>query len=576
MTAFQVIKRILRYSKNSIRFFFYALISSLIGVSLQLITPIIIGRAIDNIIDKGNVNFEKIAKILVLLAISIVLSTVFQWLMRTFTNSLTYKTVRNLRVDAFNKLSHVPLKYIDTNQQGDIITRITTDIDLVSDGLLQGFTQLFTGVITILGTLILMLRINFRIALVVIILTPVSLFASAFIAKHTHDRFTEQSKIRGELSGFGEEIISNQKLVKAFRSENDAQKKFEEIDARLYKTGVMAQFFSALTNPVTRFVNGLVYTSTGVTGALGVINGMLTVGTLSCFLTYANQYTKPFNEISGVVTELQNAFASARRIFELLDADEEIDETECIPKSECEGNIDINHVYFSYAPDKPLIRDFSLKVKKGQKVAIVGPTGCGKTTIINLLMRFYDVDSGEILIDSTDIRQIRRDSLRSLYGMVLQDTWLFSSSVKENLRYAKPDAADEEIIAAAKAAHADGFIRKLPKGYDTLISENGGNISTGQKQLLCIARVMLENPPMLILDEATSNIDTRTEVLVQEAFDKIMEGRTSFIVAHRLSTIRQADIVLMMKDGQIIEQGTHDELIEKRGAYYEMYNSQFN
>ena len=579
MKSSEVLKRLLKYTKHNIRFFVYALISAMIGVSLQLATPIIIGKAIDRIIDKGNVDFECIFKILCLLAATIILSTVFQWLTANCTNALTYKTVKSLRTDAFNKINKVPLKYIDTNPHGDIITKITTDIDLVSDGLLQGFTQLFTGIITIVGTLILMLSINVKIAFVVIILTPVSLFAASFIAKHTHDKFTEQSKIRGELGGYGEEMISNQKLIKAFNCEDEVQGKFEEIDSRLYKVGVMAQFFSALTNPVTRFVNSLVYACTGITGALSVIGVLgkitITVGDLSCFLTYANQYTKPFNEISSVVTELQNAFAGAKRVFALIDSEEISDDSQNIELNKCEGNIDIENVCFSYSPDRPLIENFNLCVKKGQRGAIVGPTGCGKTTLINLLMRFYDVNSGSIKIDGVDIRNIKRNNLRAQFGMVLQDTWLFSGSVKENLSYSKEDATDEEILTAAKTAHAHSFIKRLKNGYDTEISENGGNISTGQKQLLCIARLMLRNSPILILDEATSNIDTRTEVLIQRAFDKIMKGKTSFIVAHRLSTIRSADIVLVMKDGKIVEQGNHDELMQKQGFYYELYNSQF-
>ncbi|MGN0444104.1 MAG: ABC transporter ATP-binding protein [Acutalibacteraceae bacterium] len=580
MKTSDIIKRLLKYAKNNVRFFILSVIFSLFGVSLQLATPIITGKAIDNIVSQGNVNFEKVLQIIILLATAIILSTVFQWLTSNCTNALTYKTVSSLRKDAYKKLSQVELKYIDSQSHGDVMTKITTDIDLVSDGLLQGFTQLFSGIITIVGTLILMLRINYKIALVVIILTPISLFAASFIAKHTHDKFTEQSKIRGELGGIGEEMLTNQKLVKAFCYEEEAQERFEKTNKRLYDVGVMAQFYSALTNPVTRFINGLVYTSVGVTGALsviGVISGLpLTVGSLSCFLTYANQYTKPFNEISGIVTELQNAFAGAKRVFSLLDAEEQSSDKNLKELTVCDGNIEIDNISFSYRDDVPLIENFSLSVKKGQKIAIVGPTGCGKTTFINLLMRFYDVKSGSIKIDGTDIREIKRDSLRSQFGMVLQNTWLFSGTVRDNIRYSREDATEEEIIEAAKSVHAHSFIKRLKNGYDTLISENGGEISSGQKQLLCIARVMLKNPPILILDEATSNIDTRTEVLVQKAFDKMMKGKTSFIVAHRLSTIRQADIVLVMKDGKIIEQGTHDELIEKRSFYYELYNSQFS
>ncbi|MDD6022356.1 MAG: ABC transporter ATP-binding protein [Oscillospiraceae bacterium] len=573
-----ILKRILKFTNHNIKYFVFALISSFIGVSLQLLTPIIIGRAIDNIISAGNVDFEANLKIIFLLALTIVTSTVFQWLTTNFTNALTYKTVKAMRTEAFNKLNRLELKYADSHSHGDIITRITTDIDIISDGLLQGFTQLFSGVITILGTLVLMFTINPLIALVVVLLTPISLFVSSFIAKHTHDKFTQQSKIRGDLSGYGEEIISNQKLIKAFHSEDEAQEKFEETNGRLYKVGVSAQFFSALTNPVTRFINGLVYTGTGITGAIAVIKSMgkFTVGNLSCFLTYANQYTKPFNEISGVIAELQNAFASARRVFELLDSQEQSDDSGLKEITSCGGNISIENVSFSYSPDKPLIENFSLDVKAGQKIAIVGPTGCGKTTFINLLMRFYEVNGGSIKFDGVDIRDIKRDSLREQFGMVLQNTWLMSSTIRENLAYAKPDATDEEIIRAAKSAHAHSFIMRLPNGYDTVISENGGNISAGQKQLLCIARVMLKNPPILILDEATSNIDTRTEALIQKAFDEMTKDKTSFVVAHRLSTIRQADVVLVMKDGHIVEKGTHDELIAKQGFYYELYNSQFS
>ncbi|MGN0463351.1 MAG: ABC transporter ATP-binding protein [Acutalibacteraceae bacterium] len=573
-----ILKRILKFTNHNIKYFVFALISSFIGVSLQLLTPIIIGRAIDNIISAGNVDFEANLKIIFLLALTIVTSTVFQWLTTNFTNALTYKTVKAMRTEAFNKLNRLELKYADSHSHGDIITRITTDIDIISDGLLQGFTQLFSGVITILGTLVLMFTINPLIALVVVLLTPISLFVSSFIAKHTHDKFTQQSKIRGDLSGYGEEIISNQKLIKAFHSEDEAQEKFEETNGRLYKVGVSAQFFSALTNPVTRFINGLVYTGTGITGAIAVIKSMgkFTVGNLSCFLTYANQYTKPFNEISGVIAELQNAFASARRVFELLDSQEQSDDSGLKEITSCGGNISIENVSFSYSPDKPLIENFSLDVKAGQKIAIVGPTGCGKTTFINLLMRFYEVNGGSIKFDGVDIRDIKRDSLREQFGMVLQNTWLMSSTIRENLAYAKPDATDEEIIRAAKSAHAHSFIMRLPNGYDTVISENGGNISAGQKQLLCIARVMLKNPPILILDEATSNIDTRTEALIQKAFDEMTKDKTSFVVAHRLSTIRQANVVLVMKDGHIVEKGTHDELIAKQGFYYELYNSQFS
>ncbi len=579
MTATSVIKRLLKYAGHNIRYFVFCIIFSLSGVSLRLITPIITGKAIDNIIGENNVNFKNVISVIILLALTVILSAFFQWLTADFTNKLTYKTVSILRTDAYKKLNRTELKFIDSQSVGDVMTKVTTDIDLISDGLLQGFTQLFSGVITIAGTLILMLRINVRIALVVIVLTPLSLFASSFIARHTHDKFTEQSKIRGELGGISEEMITNHSLIKSFCSENDAKEKFFGKNADLYSVGVKAQFYSALTNPVTRFVNSVVYACVGVTGALSVIGIIgsipITVGGLSCFLSYANQYTKPFNEISGIVSELQNAFAGAKRVFALLDAAEEESDKELSSDIDLNGDIVFDNVCFSYSDEKPLIENFSLRVKKGQKIAIVGPTGCGKTTLINLLMRFYDVDSGSIEIGQTDIREIKRDTLRSQFGMVLQNTWLFSATVKENISYGVESATDEEIVRAAKASHAHHFIKRLKSGYDTVISENG-EISSGQKQLLCIARVMLRNPPILILDEATSNIDTRTEILVQRAFDEMMRNKTSFIVAHRLSTIRQADIVLVMNEGKIVEKGTHDELMSKKGFYYELYNSQFS
>ena len=575
-----VIKRLLKYVKHNIFYFVLSVLFSLFGVSLQLSVPIITGKAIDNIVSENNVCFENVAKIILLLAMTVILSTVFQWLTSVLTNALTYKTVSVLRSDAYKKLNKVGLGYIDSQSHGDVISKITNDIDTVSDGLLQGFNQLLSGIVTIAGTLILMLRINYRIALVVILLTPLSLFAASFIAKHTHDKFTEQSKIRGSLAGIGEEIIYNHSLIKSFGYENEAQKKFEDENAHLYKVGVMAQFFSALTNPVTRFVNSMVYAAAGITGAFAVCGfigtASLTVGGLSCFLSYANQYTKPFNEISGIISEFQNALAGAKRIFELLDENEEIKSNGDKQIGTFNDRIEIDDISFSYSKDKPLIENFSLSIKKGQKIAIVGPTGCGKTTLINLLMRFYDVNSGSIKIDGIDICDTNRDSLRENFGMVLQNTWLFSGTVRENIRYSNENATDEDIINAAKRAHAHSFIKRLENGYDTVISENGTELSAGQKQLICIARVMLKNPPVLILDEATSNIDTRTEMLVQKAFDRMMINKTCIIVAHRLSTIREADAVIVMNDGRIIEKGTHNELMENKGFYYELYNSQFS
>ncbi len=554
---------------------------------------------------------------------TIILGALFQWLMSLCTNIVTQKTVKDLRTTAFNKINEVPLKYIDSNPHGDIINRVVNDIDLISDGLLQGFTQLFTGIVTIVGTLLFMLSINVSIALVVVLVTPLSLFVASFIAKKSHNSFKVQSATRGELSGYIEEMLGNQKVVKAFSYEDEAEEKFKEINARLYESGVKSQFYSSLTNPSTRFVNGIVYAAVGVIGALLAIKGKLTIGDISCFLSYANQYTKPFNEISGVVTELQTAFASAKRVFNLLDelpetpedkdaislvkADgyleinnvnfsysenkklienlnlnnllDELPETpedkDAISLVKADGYLEINNVNFSYSENKKLIENLNLKVKPGNRIAIVGPTGCGKTTIINLLMRFYDVTSGEIKVDNTNIIHLTREGLRRNFGMVLQDTWLYSGTVKENIAYGKTDATDEEIIEAAKAAHAHNFIMRLPNGYDTLINDDGSNISQGQKQLLCIARVMLTKPPMLILDEATSSIDTRTEIYIQKAFDKMMEGRTSFIVAHRLSTIKEADLILVMNAGKIIEQGKHEQLLAANGFYANLYNSQF-
>ena len=570
-----VVKRILSYTKPYVGYLVFALISAVISVALTLLAPVLIGDAIDYIVGKGNVNFAVILKFIAALGVTIVFAALFQWLMSIFTNKITYKTVRDIRAETFDKINKLPLKYIDSHSHGDIISRVVNDIDQISDGLLQGFTQLFTGIVTILGTLIFMLTINYKISLVVVLITPLSLFVASFIAKHSHKMFREQSATKGELSGYVDEMIGNQKIVKTFCYEDKAQEGFEEINDRLYKCGVKAQFYSALTNPSTRFVNGVVYAAVGITGAIAAINGTLSIGQISIFLSYANQYTKPFNEITGVITELQTAFACAKRVFEVLDEENEITDDDLSILEKCDGTVCIDNVSFSYNPEVSLIENLNLDVKSGQKVAIVGPTGCGKTTIINLLMRFYDVSSGEIRVSNVNIKDITRSSLRSLYGMVLQETWLFSGTVKDNISYGKDDATDEEIIAASKLAHAHSFIKRLPNGYDTVISEDGGNISQGQKQLMCIARIMLTKPPMLILDEATSSIDTRTEVKIQQAFTTMMNGRTSFIVAHRLSTIKEADTILVMNSGKIIEQGSHNELLKKGGFYANLYNSQF-
>ena len=570
-------KRLLSYITVHNKLLIISLLTAIINVFFTLLNPILIGDAIDFIIGKDNVDFQGILKIIGVLILSIILASLSQWIMTRCTNVITYKTVQSLREDVFNKINKVPLKYIDSHSHGDIMSRIINDIDQISTGLIQGFSQLFTGIITILGTLGIMIAINFKIALVVVLMTPLSLFVGGFIAKHSKAMFTEQSKIRGEITGYIQEMVGNQKLVKAFSYEDNSQEKFEEINSRLYTSGVKSQFFSSLTNPCTRFVNGIVYATVGIISAISAINGNISIGKISSFLNYANQYTKPFNEISSVITELQSALASAERVFEVLDEEDEIkDKENAIDLKECDGNIEIKDVSFSYNPDVKLIENFNLSVKKGEKIAIVGPTGCGKTTLINLLMRFYNIDSGEIFISGHNINDITRKSSRAMFGMVLQETWLYSGTIKENIAYGKPDATDEEIIEAAKMAHAHEFITRLPNGYDTKISGDGNNISQGQKQLLCIARIMLTKPPMLILDEATSSIDTRTEIFIQNAFNKMMEGRTSFIVAHRLSTIKEADLILVMNKGHIIEQGTHEELIEKKGFYANLYNSQFS
>lgn len=571
-----VMKRILLLLKPYTLFLILSFVFAIISVGLTLYVPIIIGESIDFIIDTGNVNFDGIITTITRLLIVVIITAIAQWLMNLCNNRMTFYVVKDIREKTFRHLQIVPLKYVDSHQYGDVISRVVTDVDQLSDGLLMGFTQLFTGIITILGTFCFMLSINVKITLIVVLITPLSLFVANFIAKRTFSMFQLQSKTRGDMTSLVEEMVGNQKIVQAFSYEEEAKDRFDEINIRLQKCSVKAIFFSSLTNPSTRFINGLVYAGVGIFGAISAIQGRLSVGQLSSFLNYANQYTKPFNEISGVVTELQNAFASAKRVFELMDEPAQIpDKADAIELNQVDGSVQLNHVSFSYKEDVSLIEDLNLSVKPGQRIAIVGPTGCGKTTIINLLMRFYDVDQGAIMVSGHDIRDITRDSLRGNYGMVLQETWLKSGTIRENIAYGKPEATEDEVINAAKAAHAHSFIKRLPNGYDTVINEDGGNISQGQKQLLCIARVMLSLPPMLILDEATSSIDTRTEIQIQKAFATMMQGRTSFIVAHRLSTIKEADTILVMKDGHIIEQGTHDELLDKNGFYANLYQSQF-
>ena len=571
-----VLRRLLSYTKPYMPFLFIALVCAVVSVWLSLLVPVLIGDAIDFIVDYHHVDFEALPNILLRLGLAICGVGIFQWFQAYFTNIITYRTVKDLRNRLFEKLSTVPLKYIDGHSHGDLISRAVNDIDQVSDGLLQGFTQLFTGIVTVVGTLIFMLQADVAVALVVILLTPLSLFVAAFIAKGSFRHFRSQTMVQGELSGYAEEFIGNMKLVKCFGYEHRAEAEFDALNQKLYVHGQKAQFFSSLSNPSTRFVNSIVYAAVGVFGAVSAINGGLSVGKISMFLSYANQYTKPFNEITGIITQLQTAFASAQRVFAVLDEpSEQPDAPDAIVKSGSEGAVTFKHVDFSYRPDQRLIQDLNLNVAPGSTVAIVGPTGCGKTTLINLLLRFYDVTGGSIEVDGTDIRRYTRAGLRSFFGMVLQETWLFSGTIRENLSYGSENATDDEILKAAKITQAHSFIRRLPQGYDTVVSESGGNLSQGQKQLLCIARVMLRDPDILILDEATSNIDTRTELLVQEAFIKMMEGRTSFVVAHRLSTIQNADVILVMRAGQIVEQGRHEELLEKRGFYYELYNSQF-
>ena len=553
-----------------------SLIFAVITVILTLYFPLLTGEAVDCIIGEGMVDFAAIAPIAVKMAVIAALTALSQWAMNICNNRITYNVTRDIRDEAFKKIEILPLKYIDNHSAGDIVSRVIADVDQFADGLLMGFTQLFTGVLTILGTLFFMFRINTVISLVVLLATPISLFVAAFIAGRTYRLFRLQSETRGEETAFIDEMIGNQKVVQAFCHEDKSMKKFDEINSRLEKASLLSTFFSSITNPSTRFVNSLVYTSVGIVGAFSVIGGNLSVGQLSAFLSYANQYTKPFNEISGVITELQNAIACAARIFELIEEKPQTpDSDNAVVLGTADGNVELKNVYFSYSPDRSLIENLNLSAAKGQRIAIVGPTGCGKTTLINLLMRFYDVDRGSVSVDGYDIRNITRKSLRSNYGMVLQDTWLKSGTIRENIVMGKPDATDEEVIAAAKASHAHSFIKRLPQGYNTFITEDGGSLSQGQKQLLCITRVMLCLPPILILDEATSSIDTRTEMKIQHAFHQMMEGRTSFIIAHRLSTIQDADLILVMKDGLIIERGTHSELLEKNGFYAKLYNSQF-
>lgn len=553
-----------------------SLLMAVATVILTLYLPILTGDAVDGIIEAGLVNFTGLFRNLKIMILVILLTAVFQWLMNMINNHITYHVVQDIRKEAFEKLERLPLKYVDQHSYGDIVSRMIADVDQFAEGLLMGFTQLFTGVLTILGTLFFMFEINPKIALVVVLLTPLSLFVAAFIAKRTYTMFRKQSETRGEQTSLIEEMVGNLKIVKAFGHEAENQERFDEINIRLQKYSLNAIFFSSLVNPSTRFINSMIYAGVGITGAMAALGGTLSVGQLTCFLSYANQYTKPFNEISGVITELQNALACAARVFELIEEEPEVPEAEDAAElKDVQGNIELEHVDFSYTPEKKLIQDFQLSVKSGQRIAIVGPTGCGKTTLINLLMRFYDVDEGRICVDGQDIRSLTRGSLRTNYGMVLQETWIRNGTVKENIVIGKPEATMEEVVAAAKASRAHDFIKRLPQGYDTVLGEDGGNLSQGQKQLLCITRVMLCLPPMLILDEATSSIDTRTEIKIQEAFAKMMEGRTSFIVAHRLSTIREADVILVMKDGNIIEQGNHEELLGQGGFYAELYNSQF-
>ncbi len=572
----KTIKKVLYRIKHYWGYLAISIVMAMITVASTLYVPIIIGDAIDFIIDKGNVDFAAITECLIKVGVVVAVTAFSQWIMNVCNNKITYHVTRDIRDEAMERIAHLPLNYIDTRSYGEVVSRVIADVDTFADGLLMGFTQFFSGVMTIIGTLIFMLSINVKITLVVVLITPVSFLVASFIAKKTYSMFKLQSEARGEQTALIDEMIGGQKVVLAYNHSDEAIEKFDEINERLSRYSLKAIFFSSITNPSTRFVNSLVYAGVAVTGAITAIGGGITIGQLSCFLSYANQYTKPFNEISGVITELQNALACAARIFELIEEKPEVPEADnAVVLENIDGTVGLEKVYFSYVPEKKLIEDFNLQVKKGQRVAIVGPTGCGKTTVINLLMRFYDVNSGSIKISDVDIRNLTRHSLRAGFGMVLQETWLKSGTIRDNITMGKPDATDEEVIAAAKASYAHGFIKRLPKGYDTVIGEDGGSLSQGQKQLLCIARVMLCKPPMLILDEATSSIDTRTELKIQDAFAKLMEGRTSFIVAHRLSTIQSADIILVMKDGHIIEQGNHDTLLKQGGFYKNLYESQF-
>lgn len=570
------IKRVGKLLLPYLHYLILSLVFAVITVGFTLYAPILIGDAVDFIVGKGQVDFGKILQILVKLAVIIGVTSMAQWLMNLCNNQITYRVVKDVRMNAFEHLQKLPLKYVDSHPYGETISRIITDVEQFSDGLLMGFSQLFTGVVTIAGTLAFMLSINVKISLIVIFITPLSLFVASFVAKKTYNMFKIQSETRAQITSLVDEMVGNQKVVQAFGYGKRSLERFDTINEELKTCSIRAIFFSSITNPSTRFVNGLVYSGVGIFGAVLAMQGVITVGQLSCFLTYANQYTKPFNEISSVLTEIQNAFACAKRVFDFIDEEVETKDKEgALILQQTDGSMELQHISFSYRKDTPLLKDLNLHVKQGQKVAIVGPTGCGKTTLINLLMRFYDIDAGKIYVSGHDVKEITKDSLRANFGMVLQDTWLKSGTIAENIAYGKPEATRAEIIEAAKAAHAHGFIKRMSDGYDTVISEDGGNLSQGQKQFLCIARVMLKLPPILILDEATSSIDTRTEIKIQEAFQKMMEGRTSFIVAHRLSTIKEADIILVMKDGNIVEQGNHEELLARNGFYAKLYQSQF-
>lgn len=570
------IKRVGKLLLPYLHYLILSLVFAVITVGFTLYAPILIGDAVDFIVGKGQVDFGKILQILVKLAVIIGVTSMAQWLMNLCNNQITYRVVKDVRMNAFEHLQKLPLKYVDSHPYGETISRIITDVEQFSDGLLMGFSQLFTGVVTIAGTLAFMLSINVKISLIVIFITPLSLFVASFVAKKTYNMFKIQSETRAQMTSLVDEMVGNQKVVQAFGYGKRSLERFDTINEELKTCSIRAIFFSSITNPSTRFVNGLVYSGVGIFGAVLAMQGVITVGQLSCFLTYANQYTKPFNEISSVLTEIQNAFACVKRVFDFIDEEVETKDKEgALILQQTDGSMELQHISFSYRKDTPLLKDLNLHVKQGQKVAIVGPTGCGKTTLINLLMRFYDIDAGKIYVSGHDVKEITKDSLRANFGMVLQDTWLKSGTMAENIAYGKPEATRAEIIEAAKAAHAHGFIKRMSDGYDTVISEDGGNLSQGQKQLLCIARVMLKLPPILILDEATSSIDTRTEIKIQEAFQKMMEGRTSFIVAHRLSTIKEADIILVMKDGNIVEQGNHEELLARNGFYAKLYQSQF-